>query len=186
MNGFDIVLLALACGLVVIGMVKGLVRILIGLAAIVFAFILAAYYHQPLAARLAESNVPGELLRLASYAAIFLGVMIVGSVIAFLTRKLLKVAMLGWADRLAGGLLGLAAAFICASLLIVPVVAYSPKGASMMRESTLAPYVTVVADLVRPLVPNGLSERYRERVEQLRELWRDVDTADMAMLEDDA
>lgn len=177
MNGFDIVLLALACGLVVVGMVKGLVRILIGVAALVFAFLLAAYYHQPLANKLADASVPSELLRLASYAAIFIGVMVAGSLLAFVTRKLLRAAMLGWADRLAGGLLGLAAAFLCAALLIVPIVAYSPKGAALMRDSTLAPYVTVVADLARPLVPEGLSEQYRERVERLRELWRDVDTA---------
>ena len=42
MNGFDIFLLVMACLLVLVGMIKGIVRILIGVAALVAAFALAA------------------------------------------------------------------------------------------------------------------------------------------------
>ncbi len=174
MNGLDMALLVLGCILVVVGMAKGLVRILIGFAALIAAFALAARFHEPLGGRLAAAvDLAGEPARLLSYVGIFLGVMLAGGAIAWLTRKLLKAAMLGWADRVAGGALGLLAALVCAALLILPAVAYTPQGGAWLQSSTLAPYVTVVSDLASPLVPDRLSTLYRERVERLRELWRD-------------
>jgi membrane protein required for colicin V production len=110
---------------------------------------------------------------LISYVLIFIGVMLAGGLVAFLVRKLVKAAMLSWADRLAGAALGLVAATLAAALLILPLVAYSPWGERVLRGSVLAPYVTVVADLANTLVPEGLSERYSEKIEQLRRYWRD-------------
>lgn len=173
MNTFDVVLLVLACILVVVGMTKGLVRILVGLAALVAAFVLAARFHQPLAATLSGIEIPSEALRLVSYVLIFIGVMLLGGLTAFVTRKLIKAAMLSWADRLGGAALGLIVAALAAALLILPLVAYSPYSERLLASSTLAPYVTAVADVANRLVPAELSVRYRERVENLRQFWRD-------------
>lgn len=184
MNGFDVALLALACVLVVFGMVKGLVRILIGLAALVAAFALAARFHEPLADRIAAwADLAVEPRRLIAYLAIFLGVMVAGGVAAWLARTLLKVAMLGWADRLAGAALGLVVAALAGALVILPVVAYSPWGPSVLSSSVLAPYVTVVADLANAVTPDDLAERYRERVDDLRDGWRGRATATAAASE---
>jgi membrane protein required for colicin V production len=173
MNAFDIVLLVLACGLVLYGMIKGLVRILIGVAALVAAFVLAARFHQPLAEQFSGINIGAEPRRLIAYLLIFLGVMLAGGVLAFLLRKLLKVAMLNWADRLGGAAVGLVAAMLAAALIIMPLVAYSPFGEKALADSMLAPYVMVVADMAAMLVPQELSERYRNKVEDLRHYWRE-------------
>jgi membrane protein required for colicin V production len=173
MNTFDVALLALACVFVVIGMLKGLVRILIGLAALVAAFALAARYHQPLADRLSGLEIPSWLLMLGTYGGIFLGVMLAGGLLAWAARKLIKAALLSWADRLGGAAVGLVSAVVLSALLVLPVVAYSPWSERLLRGSVLAPYVTAVTDLTRPLVPDGLSERYEQRMKGLRQLWRD-------------
>jgi membrane protein required for colicin V production len=173
MNTFDVILLAFACALVVLGMFKGLVRILIGLAAIVAAFALAARYHEGLAARLGSLDVSVEVLRLVAYLLIFIGVMLAGGLVAWLLRKVLRAAMLGWADRLGGAALGLVAALLTAALIVLPLVAYSPYGERILGGSVLAPYVTVVADLATGLAPADLSTRYREGVEKLRRYWQD-------------
>lgn len=174
MNGFDVALLALACVLVLLGMIKGLVRILIGVAALVAAFAVAARFHEPLAERLAAlADLAVEPRRLIAWLLIFLGVMIAGGIAAWLARKLVKAAMLGWADRLAGGALGLVAATLAAALVVVPVVAYSPWGARLLGQSVLAPYVTVVADVANRIVPDDLSQRYRRQVDLLRQRWNE-------------
>jgi membrane protein required for colicin V production len=173
MNTFDIVLLVLACLLVLIGVIKGLVRILIGLAALVAAFALAARYHRPLADRLHGLEIGEEPLKLLAYVMIFLGVMLAGAVVAFLLRKLVKAAMLSWADRLAGATLGLVVALLTAALLVLPLVAYSPYSERILGNSVLAPYVTAVADLANTLVPEDLSRRYDEKIDELRRYWRE-------------
>lgn len=173
MNGFDIALLILLGFLVFLGLIKGLARLLVGLGALVGAFWLAAYFHQSLAQDLGWTSIPVQPLKLIAYLMIFLGTMLAGGLVAYLLRKLLKAAMLGWADRLAGGAVGLATAMLVAALLLLPLVAYSPVGQALLRDSVLAPYVVIVADVANRLAPVGLSESYRKNVEQLRELWRE-------------
>lgn len=172
MNTFDVTLLAAACGLVALGVYKGLVRILVGIAALVAAFALAAVYHRPLAATLGWLGRDDGPRLLASYVLIFVGVLLLGGLTAFLLRNVVKIAMLGWADRLAGGVLGLASALLFAALVILPLVAYAPRGGHLLDRSRLAPYVALVADLARPLAPQELSRRYDERIDALRDLWR--------------
>ena len=168
MNWFDIALLVLIGLLVTIGLLKGLVRILVGLVALVAAFMVACVYHRPLAEALSGTELPTGLLCLLTYLAIFLGVMLAGGLAAWLLRRLIKAAMLGWADRLAGGALGLAAAVLASALIVLPVVAYTPDGAGILDRSVLAPYVAAVADLASSVVPADLAGRYRERIERLR------------------
>ncbi len=171
MNGFDIALLIFMGILVVVGLMKGLVRILVGFAALVTAFIVATMFHRPLAESLGRLDISVEILRLLSYLALFIAVMLAGAVTAFLLRSLVKAAMLSWADRLAGAALGVAAAFIAFSLLVLPLVAYAPDGARILDRSILAPYVLVVADLAAQAAPDDLVGRFRKQLGNLKEQW---------------
>ncbi|NIM00694.1 MAG: hypothetical protein GTO30_16445 [Acidobacteria bacterium] len=173
MNGFDIFLLVLACLLVLVGVIKGIVRILIGIAALVAAFALAAYYHQPLAERLGVLDVSDGVLRLIAYTLIFIGVMLTGGLLAYLTRKIIKASMLSWADRTAGAVVGLVAAALVAALLVLPVVAYSPWGPKALGDSMLAPYIVGVAEAAAAVAPPEMAERYREGVEDLKKIWNE-------------
>jgi membrane protein required for colicin V production len=171
MNGFDVFLLVLACLLVLIGVIKGIVRILIGIAALIAAFAFAAYYHQPLATRLGVLDVSESVLRMIAYALIFIGVMLAGGLLAYLTRKLIKASMLSWADRTAGAVVGLVAAALVAVLLVLPVVAYSPWRATAFGDSMFAPYIVEVGEAAATVAPAEMAERYRQGVEDLRKIW---------------
>jgi membrane protein required for colicin V production len=171
MNGFDVFLLVLGCLLVLVGVIKGIVRILIGVAALVAAFALAAYYHQPLASRMGVLDVSDGVLRLIAYALIFIGVMLTGGLITYLVSKLIKASMLNWVDRTAGAAAGLIAATLLAALLVLPVVAYSPWGPKALGDSMLAPYILGVAEAAATVAPPEMADRYREGVEDLRKIW---------------
>lgn len=171
MNGFDIALLVLLGILVVVGLVKGLVRILVGLLAVVAAFFVASHGHRPLAERVGNIDLAPEVLQLIAYLALFVAVLLAGGVLAWLLRKLLRVAMLGWADRLAGAALGLAMALLVTSLVVLPAVAYAPDGAEWLAGSRLAPYVTAVSDLAAEAVPAEFADAYRRGMDSLRENW---------------
>lgn len=171
MNAFDVVLLVLLGVLVVVGVFRGMVRILVGIGALVAAFALAARYHVGLAAAF-TIDAPAAAGKLIAYGAIFVGTLVAGGALAWVLRKLLRVAMLGWVDRLAGAALGLVAALLIAALWVLPLVAYSDKGQEVLEHSTLAPYVTVVADLANRFMPDDLAASYRRGVETLRERWR--------------
>ena len=171
MNGFDIALLVLLGVLVVVGLMKGLVRILVGLLAVVAAFFVASHGHRPLAERVGTVDLAPEVLQLLAYLALFVVVLLAGGVLAWLLRKILRVSMLGWADRLAGGALGLAVALLATALVLLPTVAYAPGGASWLAGSRLAPYVTAVADLAVQAAPDDLADAYRRGMDSLRQVW---------------
>ncbi len=172
MNGFDIVLLASMGILVVVGLMKGLVRILVGFGALIAAFLVASMFHEPLADRLGLFDLPVGVLRLICYLLIFIAVMLAGSLLAFLIRKLVKAAMLSWADRLAGAAVGVAVAFLAFSVLVLPIVAYAPGGSSMLSHSTLAPYVLVVSDMAARFVPDDLVRKFRKEIGELKDSWK--------------
>ena len=172
-NTFDVLLLVLVGLLVLLGVVRGLTRLLIGVGALVAAFMLAAQFHWQVAVSMVRVvEMPEPVANLVAYLAIFLGTMLAGALVASALGRLLRATMLGWADRLAGGAVGLVAALLAAALVILPVVAYAPSGAAVLRNSVLAPYVTVVADIANPLVPDRLSGQYRDKMESLRQYWQ--------------
>ncbi len=186
MNALDIVLVVIAGVLVLIGLLKGFIRLLVMTAALIVAFLVASHFHVGLAEHMTLLKLSAEVLHLIAFALIFLGVMLVGGLLAWLLRNLAKAAMLGWADRLAGAAAGLVAAALAGALIVLPLAAYVPRGAALLETSKLAPYVATVADLVNVTTPADLAARYRKGIEKVRKLWRgepDPDAAAPAKVE---
>ncbi len=172
LNAFDLFVLVLAGLLALLGLLKGLTRLLIGIGALVAAFILAARLHPQVGVLFhGVVQMPEPLANLAGYLTIFLGTMLAGALLGRLLRGVLKAAMLGWADRLAGGVAGVAAALLAAALVLLPIIAYVPTGDRLLRGSVLAPYVAGIAALADVLAPEGFAERYEERIDALRRYW---------------
>jgi membrane protein required for colicin V production len=172
MNALDIALVVIVGVLVLIGLVKGFIRLLVMTAALVVAFLVASHFHVGLAQRMTILKLSTEVLHLIAFGLIFLGIMLVGGLIGWLLRNLAKAAMLGWADRLAGAAAGFVAAALAGALIVLPLAAYVPRGAALLETSKLAPYVATVADLVNVATPADLAARYRTGIEKVRKLWR--------------
>ena len=172
MNALDIgliILIVLGAG---IGLARGLVRILIGILSLVVAFFLASRYQDQLAAVMTSRHVAEAPARITAYVLVFVATMIAGGLVAWVVGKILKLAMLSFPDRLAGGALGILAALLAAAFLVHPLVASSPDGSRLLATSKLAPYVSVVADLGNAMAPDAVATRYDRGIESLRRVWR--------------
>jgi membrane protein required for colicin V production len=172
MNALDIgflILFAIGAG---IGLARGLVRILIGILTLLVAFFLASRYQDQIAAVLTSRHVSETPARIGAYVLVFVATMIAGGFVAFVVGKILKLAMLSWADRLAGGALGLVGALLAAAFLVHPLAASSPDGSRLLATSTIAPYLSVVADLGNAMAPDAVARRYESGIESLRRVWR--------------
>jgi len=172
MNALDIGLVFVFVVGAVIGLTRGLVRILIGILSLIVAFFLASRYQDGIAAVLTSRHVSETPARIGAYVLVFLGTMIAGALVAWVVGKILKLAMLSWADRLAGGALGLLGAVLASAFLVHPLVASSPSGSRMLQTSKLAPYISVVADLGNAAAPDAVARRYDDGIEALRRVWR--------------
>ena len=172
MNALDIglvVLFAIGAG---IGLARGFVRILIGILSLVVAFYLASRYQDQIAAVMTARHVSETPARIGAYVLVFVATMIAGGLVAWVVGKMLKLAMLSFADRLAGGALGIVAAMLGAAFLVHPLVASSTGGSRLLATSKIAPYVSVVADLGNAAAPDAVAKRYESGIESLRKIWR--------------
>ena len=149
-----------------------LARILIGVASLIVAFLVAAWFQDPVAGWLRTMHVGESSSFVVAYLLIFVLTMLVGGLVAWAVRRLLKAAMLGWADRLAGMALGVVAAALAAAFVIHPIAASTPWGEDLLGRSKLAPYVSVVADAANLLAPKALSEAYDRKMAKIRGIWR--------------
>lgn len=172
MNVFDGAVILLVAGFALFGLIKGLARIMISIASLVVAFLLANHFRDPVAARLMALGVVEAAARIVAYLAIFVATIVAGGVAAWLTGKLLKLVLLGWADRLAGAAVGLLGALLAAAFVVHPLVASSETGRNLLRRSRIAPYVSVVADAANLTAPAAIASRYDEEIERLRRFWR--------------
>ena len=172
-NAFDAGFAALVLVLSLVGLLKGLTRLLVGMTALVAAFLLAAARHAQVGAALvARFEMPPLVAGAIGYGALFLGVMLLGALILPLLRAVVRTAMLAWADRLAGAAAGLAGAVLIGGSVVVPVLAYAPAGERLLAESQLAPYAVVGADVAAALAPAEVTTWYRERMAGVKQLWR--------------
>ena len=172
MNVLDWILVALALFGVVMGLMRGFTRILIGILSLLVAFFLANRYQEGLAQVLMGRHVGETPARVAAYLLIFVGTMVAGGIVGWLVGKMIKVAMLSWADRMAGAALGLIAAALAAAFIIHPIVVSTKGGSQLLATSTLAPYVAVVADIGNAVAPDAVAQKYEAGMETLRKVWR--------------
>lgn len=173
-NAFDAGFAALLLVLTLVGAVKGLTRLAVGMTALVAAFVVAAARHaQVAAALLARFEMPPLVASGIGYGAVFIAVMLVAALVLPLVRAVVRMAMLGWADRLAGAVAGLSGAVLIAGSVVVPVLAYAPAGDRLVTESHLAPYAVVGADIAVALAPAGLIEWYQGRMQAVEQFWNE-------------
>ncbi|GAB7022602.1 CvpA family protein [Salidesulfovibrio brasiliensis] len=162
MNFLDILFLIILVIFTTRGFFRGIVREAISLVSIILAFTLASRYHGVLAPHLGVYINNEATIRGISYVLVFLGVLIVCWLIARLIREMLEIALLGWADRLAGLAFGLVEGTVVI-LLTLMVLGSFFKDSDFMKESLFVPKAEPVLAFVMHHAPDSLKETLRKR-----------------------
>jgi len=156
----DIVLVVILILTLVIGLIKGLIREAIGVAAAVGGFILAAYYYR-WAADLLGGVVHNETAaRFLGFMIIFVLVVIVGAIVAWLLTKLMK-GPLKLANHLLGGLFGLIEGILIGGAVVFALLVF-PVDREALRGSRLAPYSYGLTRILVGLIPLELKVAARD------------------------
>jgi len=159
MSPFDWVLIAIAVFFGLKGIIKGAVREVFSLAAMLFASFAAfcyyqrvLYYIQPYIERYIASKW-GQLS--LACLAIFLAVWIAVNLVGFLIEKFLKLIWLGFLDHAAGLAVGAAKAYLIACVLVIGLLVV-PLGHEVLKGSRLTIYTMPTIAKVRRYFPEGL------------------------------
>jgi membrane protein required for colicin V production len=172
MNWVDIIIVII----LVVGLGKGLgngfVRGIFGIAALVLGVVLAAgNYEQVVEILFSGLQIGADGQAILGFLLIFVVVLILVSVLGRLVAKALKLASLGWMDRLAGGVLGLLMASIFTGVVLLLVVMAGLETNNGVARSVVAPTVIRVTDTIVAFAPDAAREMVEEHYVKLRLEW---------------
>ena len=173
MNWLDIVLLVVLAWSVVASFRKGLTREIIGLVSVVLGLILGVWFYGAAGSFVAPYVSSRPVSNLIGFFAIFLGVILIGSLIGFILGKFLKVTGLSIVDHALGALFGLARGLLVAVVIVMAVMAFSTGDAppSAVVRSRMAPYVLDASRILSSMAPYELKEGFRKRYQQVKAAW---------------
>jgi membrane protein required for colicin V production len=166
MNWLDFVFLVILLGAVIAGIVRGLVRQVIGLAAVIIGLVLASlYYGGP--AEIIGKIVHNRLLsHFLGFLLIFFCVLAAGGILGFLISKIMK-GPLALANRLLGGVFGLLEALLVCGVLVFALTVFDVARPAL-ETSRLAPVCVGITRAAVHLIPQDLRDRFNRSYQEIR------------------
>ena len=151
MNWLDIVILALIVIPTLIGLKVGIIKAVLSVVGVIVGVILAGRYYVAFAEHLTFISQP-SLAKIAAFAIILIGVMIIAAVLASLIKWAVSAVMLGWVNRIGGAVLGLVlGAILCGAALALWVNVFG--AGETITNSGLAAFLLKHFPVVLGLLP---------------------------------
>ena len=161
----DILFLTIIAVSLILGLIRGLMRMLIGVASVVAGFIIAALYYRPVST-LFNRLFSAEIWRqLVAFVLIFVIVLIVGGLVSFLLSKIIK-GPLRLADRILGGGLGVVSGVLICGVLVIAQLAF-PVDKQALQRSAIAPYCYWLTKGMIQVIPQELKEKFKATYEEI-------------------
>lgn len=173
MNPLDIIITIILSYCLIRGGFRGLIREVSAIIGVLGGFFLAVNFYRPLAVFLQKQlGINSPFLNILSFMIIFGGVLIAISLLATAIRRMLEASDLTWFDRFCGVLIGAAKALLISAVIVVALTAFLPKNALLVRESLMAPYISIVAQQMAKVVSKDMKEQYNQKITELKKAWR--------------
>ena len=151
MNWLDIVIIVLIAIPILIGLKIGIIKSVLSLAGVIVGVMLAGRYYLALSEQL--TFIPQDnLARIAAFAIILIGIMLIAGILASIMKWITSVVMLGWVNRLGGAVFGFVlGAIFCSALLAIWAKFLGAEGP--VAESGLATLLLDRFPMVLALLP---------------------------------
>lgn len=169
MTVLDYFVLLVVVASVASGAAKGIIRVIVSVAFTVAGLVVAAYAY-PYAAGLLRIFVAARLADLLGFVAVFLLVLVAGSLASRWLRGGLKRARLGWTDHVLGAAFGLLRGWLICSVIYLALTAFPLKPEAVER-ATFGPALLEGTRVIAYLTSRELRERFFSGYEAVKHLW---------------
>jgi membrane protein required for colicin V production len=172
MNPFDIVIIVILSFCLIRGIFRGLVKEVSAIIGVLAGFYAAYTYYVQTAKYLSRwiSNV--SYCNILSFLIIFCGVLIIVNILGIIIKYILKIASMGWIDRISGAGFGIIKAVLIVSILLIMLTAFLPKGSPIIRNSMFAPYITMVSERLAKVIPPSMKDQFSVKLKDFKEAWK--------------
>ena len=172
LNWFDAVLILILLSSAVTGLRAGLARVIIGIVASLVGLLAGFWCYGIVAAKLMPWIHTPTVANILGFLVIFVGVLIVGSLISALVSKLFRRIGLSWFNHLLGGVAGALRGILIIAALVDIVVAFSPSPPpSFLDGSRLLPYATQISSWLADAAPRELKDAFDEQMRTIKRFW---------------
>lgn len=156
MNWLDIAIIVIIGVSVLTGLKVGIIKTILSFIGLLAGVILAGRFYTVLATRLTFIQQE-NIARIAAFAIILIGVMIIASIAAFVLKRAASAIMLGWVDRLIGAVFGLIMGVLfTGALLAIWVNLFGASGP--IANSGLAAFLLDKFPMVLALLPDEFNK----------------------------
>ncbi len=154
MNWLDIVLIIGLAISVLAGIRAGLIKVAFTLVGGIIGVVLAGRYSDGLADKL--SFIPGDSAQgIISFVLIIAATIVVAMIAGTIVKKVVHILpLVGWVDKLCGGIIGLLSGAIIIGALLAMWLKYGPTGADVVLDSALANFLLDKLGIVLGLLPS--------------------------------
>ena len=153
MNWADYVILAVLAVSILIGLMRGFTREVLGVIGWVLAFWVAFTFTHQAAEWLTPHIATPSVRRAAAFGGLFLIVMLLTSVLNYFIGKLVRNGMLASADRTLGAGFGLLRGLVVIAAIIWAAGSTVARADPWWQQSALIPRLEWTADLLKSVVP---------------------------------
>ena len=167
-NWLDWTFAAIVVVSVVAAIMKGFIRELVSLASLLIGLVVAAVAYPRAALWFEDLTKSHEIALGLGFLVLFLGTLLLGSLLSLLLRKLIKSAGIQWFDRFLGAVFGLVRGVLVNCILLFVLLAFAIKPEAV-QQSSLAPYVTAGANIISLAMPGNLKSQFRLGFEKFRD-----------------
>lgn len=156
MNWLDIAIIVILGVSVLSGLKVGIIRAVLSFVGLAAGVILAGRFYTDLAAKLTFIQQE-NIARIAAFAIILIGVMIVAGIAASILKSVVSAITLGWVDHLVGAVFGLVMGILfTGAILAVWVSLFGASGP--IADSGLAAFLLDKFPLALALLPDEFSK----------------------------
>jgi membrane protein required for colicin V production len=113
-------------------------------------------------------------LNILSFLVIFCFVFIIISILGIIIHYILNIAFLGWVDRICGAVFGTMKGILIASVLLITLTAFLPKGTPVIKDSILSPHVALVAGKMVKVAPKNMRHAFFTKITESKKAWKKV------------
>jgi membrane protein required for colicin V production len=142
------------------------------MASILAAFLMGAWFYRAVAEPFKEVVKSEKYALFLGFSIVFLGTLLAGVLLIWVTQKIIKFARIQWFDRVLGAGFGFIRGWLLGSIVLLVLTSFDLQ-AERMKSSQLAPYYLPGARLIAVAAPQDLKARFSDGYLAIEKWWRE-------------
>ncbi len=171
MNIFDIIVMVIIALGLIRGLFRGFVKEIASIAGVLAGFYGASVYY-PMVGELLGNWIDAEIYcDLLGFFLLFMAIVVGVGLVAGLLRYVLKIAFLGWVDRLFGMVFGATKGLLVCVVIFIIATSLVPGQNTWISTSRLSPYLGEVSRWAAVFVDNDMKTQFQIKMKRMKAFW---------------